>query len=403
MISRRISPYEKWFLDTNEIIQYAVDLVTPSHTDLFVDFLLKSVAACHLRIDGMNFIHEKAPLPIGRIPDSVQSARDAAIWAGVSYLPDFSQRLATIAVRENRVVVSVSHMCSDGVSFLDLTNDFQRGVIEKVPILPIALDDVLREELAKPLDVSRHLLDSGSLSSVGWSDVTEAGLPDDVRCRYDFVELPLSAFQCFDKGKKKLVGFSDALWRSAVLACAAMNPANSYLGCTTCVNLRPFLKARAFGNLFAPLCVVGNGLSNYARVADLDRSLRADFTEKMNGKAFLNTLKSSLDGMYAGTTRSAAIDVSNVGTFNITHPITDVWIQQTMRSRSIEGSFGLLTFAVAGNRPTNVVVRLQSSPTVINSKDAARTFRGILHSLQHIGPEATVRDAVKEIREIVLS
>jgi hypothetical protein len=93
MIWRPIFPYEKWFFSTNEVIQYAVDLATPRHADGFIDYLLKSVAACHLKTDGVSCIHDSTDLPISKIPESVRTARDAAIWAGRSNIPDFSHRL----------------------------------------------------------------------------------------------------------------------------------------------------------------------------------------------------------------------------------------------------------------------------------------------------------------------
>jgi hypothetical protein len=297
----------------------------------------------------------------------------------------------------------VSHSCSDGISLLHLTDGFPRGRIEKVPILPVALDNRLGSELAQPLDVSRHVAEILSLTSVPWSETVEPGLKEDVRCRYEFVELPASEFQAFDRDQRKLSGFSDTLWRSSILAFAALNSANSHFGCTTCVNLRPFLDIPSFGNCFAPLCVVANDATKEMTVADLDRRLREDFNSKMKQRAYSNSIKASLGGFLGARKGAAFINVSNVGTFHVAHPITDLWAQHTMKSREIEGEYALLALAIEADGQTKVVIRLQSPPTVVNGQDAARTFKAILHGLRSIRSKSTIGDAIREIREFVFT
>jgi hypothetical protein len=182
----------------------------------------------------------------------------------------------------------------------------------------------------------------------------------------------------------------------------ALNLSNPNFGCTTCVDLPPFLNSTSFGKLFGPLCVVANGILENTSIAELDRRLRADFNSKMKSRAYLNALKASLDGFPSPQTRAAAVDVSNVGVFNLPHPITDLWVQQTMKSRAIEGEFGILTSAVTARGTTKIMVRFQSSPTVVNARDASRAFKAIVHCLKYIPSNATVGDAIREIRAAVL-
>jgi hypothetical protein len=335
MLSLPLSPTKQWFFATNEIIQYAVELSTPRHADAFIDFVTKSVSACHLRSDGVNLIYDSTPLSVTAIPPSLHSARDASIWAGTSNLPVFSHRLATIAARDTLVVLSVTHSLADGVSFLHLTRRFLSGEIERAPTFPISLDDRLKNELTGPIDANQHISDVSRLSTLLWSDTIEPNLPDDVRCEYQFVELPPNAFQCYDSMKNKLIGFTDALWRSSVLACAAMNPIQRNFGTSTCVNMRTFINDTSIGNIFSPLCVIADQVSDQTTIGELEKRLRSDFTKKIKQKAYLSSLKATLNGYQFPATRTALTDVSNVEIFQIEYPLVDLWIQQTMKSREI--------------------------------------------------------------------
>lgn len=287
---------------------------------------------------------------------------------------------------------------SDGVSFLDLTRRFLRGEIESAPTFPINLDDRLKNELAKPIDVRKHISDLSRLSNIQWSDTTELNLPEDVRCEYQSVELPPNALRCYDSRKNRLVGFSDALWRSAVLACAAMNPSQRNFGTSTVVNMRPFINDTSIGNLVTQICVIADQVSDQTTIEELERRLRQDFTTKINQKRYLASLKAILNGYQMPPTRTAFPDTSNVGIFQIADPVVDLWIQQTMKSRPIEGLFCALTFAMATKKDSKIIVRLQTSPTVTNSKDAGRIFQAILHSLRYVRPNITVGDAIRELR-----
>jgi hypothetical protein len=295
----------------------------------------------------------------------------------------------------------VSHSLADGVSFLHLTDRFLRGKIESAPTFPITLDDRLKAELDSPsIDTNRHISDVSRLSNVHWSDTIDPNLPEDVRCEYQFVELPPNAFQCYDSRRNKLIGFTDAVWRSSALACAAMNESQRTFGVSTCVNMRPFINDTSIGNLFVPLCVVADHVSDQTTIEELDKRLRDDFTTKINQKVYLSALKATLNGYQMPSTRTAFPDVSNVGVFKIADPIRDLWVQQTMKSREIEGLVAVLTFGVVTNKDSKIIVRVQTSPTVINHKDAAKTFQAILHSLRYLRPRMTIRDAIQELRNL---
>jgi hypothetical protein len=300
------------------------------------------------------------------------------------------------------VVLSTCHSFADGVSLLYLTEDFQRGKVpEPTSILPIPLETRFHDELLGPIDVSRHISDNGKRSFIPWSDTVDANLPEDVRCDYQFVELPASAFQCFNRAKNRVAGFNDALWRSIMLACAAVNPMEPSFATITCVNARPFLKGRSekTGNIFVPLCVTADGVTNETTIEELDRRLRRDFERKIKTKEYLASFKASLSGYGTARRKASFADVSNVGVFELEHPIVDVWAQQTMKSRTVEGLVASLSYGITSKEQNNIVVRLQTSPSVINGRDASRVFQSFMHSLQYIKPRVTVGEAIREIRE----
>jgi hypothetical protein len=76
--------------------------------------------------------------------------------------------------------------------------------------------------------------------------------------------------------------------------------------------------------------------------------------------------------------------VSNVGIFELKGPILDVWAQQSTKSRTIEESVSRLTYGVSRDGDCKIVVKLQTSPAVIDGRDASRVFRALLHLLPNM-------------------
>jgi hypothetical protein len=396
VLSRPATPYEKLFFQTHEVIQFGVQLSHSRFVDSYVNNLVKSISALHIRTDGTNFYSLAEPAPIFQMPQSVRSARDAAYWADAHLKLPFSDRMGAVGVRDDLVAVSVSHSCIDGVSFLHL---FKGKPVES-STFPVSLDSLLADEMSRIPDsqAARHAANGARLTRVPWSSSvdTTGGY-----CKYIWGESPPEKFRSFDSKSGKLKQLTEFLWTSLILTFVAVNGSYDKLGCTTCVDVRPYCDCAhsPVGNRFVSIAVLSDRTNDDTiTVSDLGRRLRKDFSEKIRTRYFAATLKGSADHFVMTSDRTAFTDLSSVGVFKLPELVADLWIQQTMLSNASEGMLPFICYSVAGKERTKVGTRLHYSPTAVNARDANRIFKSVMHSLETIPASATLREAVDELR-----
>jgi hypothetical protein len=400
MLSRPISVFEKWFINSKLTLQSAAELVNPRVATEFVDYIIRTNPGYHLRTDGTNYIVEPSPPDVATIPASLKTAIDTSLWAETGLNPDFSKRLATIAVNGCHVVWNESHSVYDGVSLMHLVDRFQRGVPPTMKPFPAAVDERLRDTLSRITDAHRHVTAIANCSRVPWSHPI-VKFHDSVRCDCHIAQLPWQALQCFDARKDKFIGLTDALWRSAMLVAHAIDPSQSNFACCTWVNLRPYLNDTDIGNTISPLVVAAPGATKEMTVGQFEERIRRDFAAKLKRNDQLLGLKSYVDDLDIALKPASFYDVSNSGYFPNAGPFVDMFLMQSaLTSMSLWAiAFGSATLYGGPNR--KILFRYPYSQAVYTRKDTERYMKALMHSLQFITAKMTVKDAIAQLRTVL--
>jgi hypothetical protein len=400
MLSRALTPYEKWYTRAFISGQLGVELINPRVATEFADFVIKNVCGYRLRCDGENVIAINSPVPVATLPSSLNNARDIVQYTELVGRPNFSERLATIAIRDNLVAISVAHNVLDGVSFLRLLQGFERGQLKPQSTFPDAVDDLLKNELAAIELPSASNSGPDPLAVIPWSSpLRDSG--DRPRMDWLMIELPPHTATCYNPKTEKFVGLTDVLWGATALVCHAIKPGQPGYGSTMWISLRDCLKRYDLGNLIAPLTVAPEKVSPEMSIGDFEKSFRRDFQEKMKKREWLYELKVMATTGAKTRSGSAFFDNSNVGYFPTTGPFVDAWTQESETAMYCNQAFPLCSVTLFGKENARLTLRLPFSPHVFTRSDAARAFKGVQHYVQHIRRNMKVGDAIREIREAI--
>ena len=397
---RPLSAYERLFAETDEMVQFAVEVCHPRHLPAVVDILLKGISAFHLKTDGKSVFNNPTPVEIFEMPKSLKNACEAALWIDRERRPDLSKRLAAIGVSDTKVAVAVSHLLADGGFCSRMLERITSDVHEVAPFVPRPVEDVFARELADPaLPVQEHVDGVGKLAAIPWSDDVEKGLPEDVRCMYFFQSLKVDELSCWDREKKRFNGLTENLWLAMTVSYAAFSGNQEKMGCSTCVDLRQLLKGKpdlSVGNCFSSISVIPKGFTKNMTLREIGELMRRDLVAKKNNGGFLASVKGGLGGYVVSPPREAFAELSNVGRMELKKPIVDVWVQQTMKSRGIEAIMPTLSFSTAGDCEHRIAVRTQYSPTVVSERVANVLFKSIVHLLKNMPLDAPFTAAFDE-------
>jgi hypothetical protein len=400
MLSRPLTPYEKWYTNSFLSLQIGVELINPRVATEFANFVIKTLAAFRLSCDGNNFIHHTSPVQVGTIPSSINNARDVAQYTELVGRPNFSERLASIAIRDNFVAMSIAHVSFDGVALIRLFDRFQHGNFEPQSTFPVAVDDILKNELATLVPSTVSNTGPDPLAFVPWSSpLRDSG--DRPRADTLLAELPSPSLTCFNPKTEKFLGLSDALWGAGALTCHAIHPEQSGYGSTMWVSLRGSVTQHELGNLIVPLMIAPEKVSSEMSIGDFEKTFRRDFEMKMKNREWLNELNAMLTTGSKPRSGSSFLDISNVGYFPTTGPFVDFWSQQSETAMSCNGALALAAATVFGKENARLTLRLPFSQHVFTRSDAARVFEGVQYYLQHIRRNAKVGDTIREIREAI--
>jgi hypothetical protein len=403
--TRPVSTFENWFAAASQSIQSAVELTSARKATEFADFAIRCLPSFHLQYDGKNVSYEKRKVEVRKLDPWIKTSYDACQWAETHLLP-FRPHCGEIAIRDNIVTYSASHAFYDGGSMFILADYFRRGIVKEVQGLPIPIDHLLAPEIAKDLDIGPHKACLTKLSTVPWSSPLVKKWPDDIRTDAACSSFLPCQMPIYDPKKGVYQNLTDVIWRSAVLGALTLRGEKDFsklqFGVSTWMNARPFAKVDGVGNLISPMFIVADGLGPSSTVGDLEAAMRRDYKQKMQTGHWKAAMKASLGGLSVPMTKSAYMDVSNVGYFNATEPFVDFWIQQTVGARRCTAAFAWAAASVYGNDRARFMHRVPWSPFVFTRSDGIRLVKAINHSLTEIKPQMKIVDALTELRQVAV-
>jgi hypothetical protein len=380
-------------------VQLGVELINSRVATQFADFVMKTVSAFRLRCDDENFIHHNSSIPINAIPSSLHTPCDVVQYIERVGRPNFSERLASIAIRDNFVAMSVAHSTFDGVSLIRLFQRFERGQFSPQSTFPNAVDDILKKELSNLPPIASN---SGTnpLAVIPWSSpFRDSG--DRPRIDVLLTNLPSHTLTCFNSKTEKFIGLTDVLWGASAIVSHAIHPEQSGYGSTMWVSMRGSVKEYEFGNFIVPLTIVPEKVSSNLSVGEFEKRFRRDFEIKMKKREWLNELNVMLKSGSRPIIGNSFFDVSNVGYFPTTGPFVDSWSQQSQTAMCCNGVLALAVATVFGRENAHLIMQLPFSQHVFTRSDATRVANGVKYYLQNINRKVKVGDAITQIRKAI--
>jgi hypothetical protein len=394
-MSRPASPYEKFFFDWNQMVQFAFQISHPRHVGPFVNKLLKALPAFNVRYQDGMFQRIDNPPVVEQLPVSIKTAVDAEAWARANLgVRPMSDRVAYIAANDDVVAVAASHGVCDGGSMNFLAN--MRPV--KAPQFPFPVDSPFAEEIAKlsPERIAKYIADGQRLS---WLERSKKVDNAAKFCGYLAYGFRPDELLCYDKKSRALKGLSEALWGATLLPMLAQTGYEK-IGCGMCVNLRPLVPWKEVGNIYTAIPVVCNRTNDDSMtLAELSEEMRKDFKARVKAKEYIISLKTVYGEFAPGPTRRLTTQLSSVGVIKLDDPVVGFWGGQSSESKGNKANLVLQNMSIKARGEVTIYNRMQYSPAVINVKDATKYLRSVNYVLTNIPQTASLREAVDELKK----
>ncbi|OHT11251.1 hypothetical protein TRFO_19336 [Tritrichomonas foetus] len=405
LIRRKIAPFEKNFIFSDERVQFAVCVDNKNVIPTIIKNIKNSFLGFSLKIEGDEIVHHSNPIQIDSLPNHIHTAKDAA--EHIAKMPaDYSQSLAQLAINDSTVAISVSHVVCDGGLIVKL---FPHLLNENLVIkhndeikIPIPVEYRFAEEVSKrtQADFDNHNHGLQKLSRIYWE--RNDTLPKDILSNYYITETPVDQLQCFKKENKGF-NLTDSLWTAMVVTDMALNnQIETCAGVNTCIDLRNPKETEIdplTANNFTAVNVFAENINEKTTIREIGRKMREDFIQKRKRGDHFACLGAMMQGFFFPGPYGFSM-LSNIGKFVVKPPVTDVMIQQTIPAKCVEGLAAVLSFSKQIGDKNIVVTRVQQSPFVMSDEKAQKQLKYLNYVMENVPIDVELAKALDIIKKL---
>ena len=402
-ISRPIHANEIYFIQPHakEMVQLCIEFNHPKYVQDVVERFKRSILGLHLKTDGTNFIHTNDPIDVARIPSHLSTTAEVCNWMDEHCVPEFGNRLGTLACDDTRVAFNCSHICADGGFLVFLLRNCLNRDLPPAPMLPSTLTGIFDKELDEFKRAPIAIDDAGSMTYWDWPKNARVKAEERVRARYIDNFQPAEVFAGYDKKSGKVNALTEYLWSGTALAMSAMNGTLGQIGCCTCVNLRNLVHRKdadlSFCNIFTNTHIRVKNAGANVTIGEVAKEMRSrfEFLKKNHGiiaeveKDFFTNFKAN----------ASVAHVTNVGPLRYEAPIADFHMQQTMEAEATNTVVSVLSWSKIGYGRNDVLTRLRYSPLVMSDHNAKVLDESIRFYMRNITPNMTIGEAFSELQK----
>lgn len=401
MIKRPLSQFEKVFLPSGEIVQLAVKVADPQYIPRIVKNLGNSLIALKLRTDGENLIHQD-DFPVFGLPKSIGTAQEAADFvADNNLMNNFYKSLGSVAISDDIVAVTCSHLCTDGMSLVNAMDKCLEPDLPPLPTFPRSVEEIFSEQVANT-DNSIMGKNIKKISRYPKGPKPEHHNPSMLMCKYAHNEIPFADLQCYDKNRGVPKGLTDSLWLSLSLSIESCRKTLLNIGCSNCVNIRPFMNQIAdlsVGNCFTSLPIYAEDIRKDLTLKQIASQLRNNFEKDKKNGIINAAIKSLINGLPALSDDVMFAELSHVGPLPVRHPIIDASVRNNMSSGPIDGFMCLLTYSKKVDGVEKLCTRLQYPPTTTSDLEGKIISDTFSYIMTQIPLDTKLGDAYDQIRK----
>lgn len=400
--TRAVLPAERFYVTQkyNEMVQIAIKVNSEASKQKILNNFAKSFVGLRLCTDGKFLKPAKSEFQVITLPDHFTECDDAVEYMYLNYTPDWSKRMASIAVTKDIVVVNTSHLCADGAFLVNMLNHCLDDDIGEPASLPLPSQDVYKrffEEFK-----NKNSLDLYTNNDLTQLPLTRKVVDEGKKRRAMFIDSKINALstQCYDPETKKVKGLTELLWSSAILSVCAMKNKIDKFGIMNATDWRKFLKPSEINlshcNHFSLLRIAAPNIRPTNTIRDLHLSLRNDLTKKLSDGSVFASYLVPFESPYP---KAALIDVSNLGPLKIKEPIVDFCIHSGMSNLSPRGVLFLISYSKISKTKNEIMTQLTFDQDSIPITVGKRFNDSVLFAMQNIPLDIKIDDAVKQIQK----
>lgn len=392
MLRRSITAYERAPVESNVYVQLGFKLSDLSLKDHVVNTLKEKSIGLRMATDLVHvFPSENKFYPI-ELPDSLKDFDSASLYLYDTHTPNIGERLATLGYTDDMVMLSSSHMCSDGVYLKELSDCvFGRSKVtdRKLPI-SISPEDSFRNEI-----FACHGLTENK-STIIETKYRDYGLLASVARHIPF-DINYEDLKCFNKEKKKAERINDYLWSAMVLSASAFNGEYKNFGIATCVNLRQFMDYHTMDqcDLFSKIYAIVKSHGTDETIDSVVTRFRNDFMDRIEYKELFRHIKyfdnSKKQPPYLG------LEVSNIGVIDLPDGFEDLFIGLQMTQYYCTAEVCALSYTIKKKDRTIFRTRMRYPPSRCDDKQARIFTKSVEYFLLNIPLSAKIGEALKEL------
>ena len=171
--SKKITSFEKMFIDLNERCQLAVEVSKPDLIPKIIRNLTNYILGFHLKLEDERIIFHEKPFQVYSIPKNIQKVHDACNYvSSIQY--DINKTMSVIAANDNIVAISAHHMICDGGLLVEafdklLVDHFRFKFMSKTPLNVCDMFSKEMTSLSKnDIEKAKHSMDY--ITKIKWSD-----------------------------------------------------------------------------------------------------------------------------------------------------------------------------------------------------------------------------------------
>lgn len=408
--SKKLTNFEKVFLDLNERIQFAFEVTKPDLIPKIVRNIKSHLLGFHYKLNGSDIFYHDKPIHVYSIPKTVKTPREACNFAN-SIQFDVKDTFSAIAVNDNMVAISSHHMLCDGGLIAELFDKLLLDEPMKLKSqIPYTVCDMFPEKLSNVTDddIKKVNYSMDNITKLRWSKNYEElrkNPENQSKCNHIDDESPITDFQF----QKSNINLTDLYMTSYLISILSLNGRiDSNYGINIPINLRKFLPQSDinFSNTQNTSALIINAFNVDPKttVRQLSKYLRQDLTTKSNDGTPFSVYKSFLDDSLVFNHKCCCYpELSNLGQiktnrYDYSQLIPDLWVQTTSTNPSEECVF-MLTFSKMKNGQNFLCSRLRQPCSVISDNDANLLMKSFLRMMKVVPVDVSIQEAFDDLRK----
>lgn len=398
-------------------IQLGFEVDGKKYVNQIISSLTRKILGLHMKLshDGSRIYYVKETPPIFKI-QNFEDIEKASTNFSINHKNDPYTRFGSIGYNDNMVILSVSHSFADGGYFKYVANNILDDTNVVIPShFPYEVQDIFKEKYEKSSNDIPFWITNKDVNRIQTNDKSKLHQATDV-C-YSSVKIPANKLQCYDTKNKKLHSFTNSLWTSYFISSIVHNNNHKsfeipkFMCIPTCTDFRRYLKNQNYSicSLFSivtpRICI-----SPKKSLDEIGKEMKIDLNKRMEKDEDFGLLKTNeKDNKIINPNKKIALQLSYVGSADIKHPITDVFMGLNMDPIKTEAILCLMGFSCI-KKPSlsdpdgknDVILRLRYSPTSLHKDEVEQMMKNIEYILTRIPKETSLEETIKAVSSLWL-